>query len=83
MTKAQYIEAIVDLFNKHAKGKLNDAQKKHIVSSACNANPKEVIQREYWRVCDLERTQHISSDIAQKCEKAIWELTYINICPGE
>ena len=83
MTKAQTVAAIVDLFNKHAIGKINDAQKEHIVSCACNANPKEVIQREYWRVADLERMQHISSDIARKCNQAIWNLTYINICPGD
>lgn len=83
MTKAQYVEAIVDLFNRNAHSKISDTNKEYIISCACNANPKEVIQREYWRVCDLERTQHISSDIAQKCEKAIWELTYINLCPGK
>ena len=83
MTKEQMVEGIVDLFNKHAKGHLNDAQKKHIVSAACNANPKEVIQRQYWKVADLERMQHISSDIARKCNNAIWELTYIHICPGD
>ena len=83
MTKAQTMEAIVDLFNKHARGKINDVQKEHIVFCACNANLKEVIQREYWRVADLERMQHISSDIARKCNQAIWNLTYINICPGD
>lgn len=76
------VAAIVDLFNKHTKGKINDAQKEYIISCACNANPKEVIQREYWRVADLERMQHISSNITRKCNQAIWNLTYINICPG-
>ena len=75
------VAAIVDLFNKHTKGKINDAQKEYIISCACNANPKEVIQREYWRVADLERMQHISSNITRKCNQAIWNLTYINICP--
>ena len=83
MTKKQMVESIVDLFNKHARSKINNAQKEHIVLCACNANPKEVIQREYWRVADLERTQHISFDIAQKCNQAIWNLTCINICPGD
>ena len=82
MTKRKMVESIVDLFNKHARGKINNKQKEHIVSCACNANPKEVIQGEYWRVADLERTQHISFDIAQKCNQAIWNLTCINICPG-
>ena len=83
MTKAQTVAVIVDLFNKYARGKINDAQKEHIVSCACNTNPKEVIQREYRWVADLEHTQHISSDIVQKCSQAIWNLTYINICPGD
>ena len=82
MTKSQMVAAIVDLFNKHTKGKINDAQKEYIISCACNANPKEVIQREYWRVADLERMQHISSNITRKCNQSIWNLTYINICPG-
>lgn len=43
MTKAQYIEAIVDLFNKHAKGKLNDAQKKHITHEDDKATPIRIL----------------------------------------
>ena len=76
------VEAIIDLFNKHAAGKLSDRQKGYIVSVACNGNSKVTIQRQYWGVCDLEKTQHIPSDIARRCNDALWGLTYINICPG-
>lgn len=80
--KKQMVEEIIDLFNKHANGKLSDKQKGYIVSVTCNGNSKETIKRQYWMVCDLEKTQHMSSDIAIRRNNAIWVLIYINICPG-
>ena len=81
MTKSKMVEFIVDMFNKHAVSPIGDTHKKYITKVACERNKKWEIENRYLKCLDLEKLQYINSTIASRCNDALWELTYINICP--
>ena len=82
MTKAEMVEFIVDMFNKHATSPIGDTDKKYIIKVACERNKKWEIENRYLKCLDLEKLQYTNSTITSRCNNALWELTYINICPG-
>ena len=81
MTKKQMVDCIIELFNKNVKTQLSEGQCRYIVYVAIRNNTKEYIEKQYQRILEIDETQYTSKDIVKECEKAIWELTYIHICP--